>query len=278
MTYDAARQRVLLFGGNAGTTFMSDLWAWDGTRWTRLATDGPPARAGAVLAYDPTTQMVLLYGGANGHEDLTDLWRWNGAAWSQVAAPGGPPIAHASGGFDAARHRLVIHRGYSGSAPQRDTWEWDGTQWTQAATASPVDYAVPLPSPMVYDAARPGLLMFIGDAASKACTLWHWSGTAWTNLGAAPSLVTPAPLALLGSNDALVIEGSPAGGGAAVTHRWNGTTWAALPGPGPARRFGGAMVFDPAHGHVVLFGGQAAGGEALGDTWTWDGAWHAVPR
>jgi hypothetical protein len=33
-----------------------------------------------------------------------------------------------------------------------------------------------------------------------------------------------------------------------------------------------AMVYDAAHGEVVLFGGAAGGFVPLGDTWTWDGA------
>src|SRR5262249_45275225 len=46
-----------------------------------------------------------------------------------------------------------------------------------------------------------------------------------------------------------------------------------LDGPGP--RAGAALAWDSARGAVLLFGGSVPNvGNALGDTWTWDGvAW-----
>ena len=42
MAYDPGRRVVLMFGGSGSAT-LGDLWSWDGARWTRLATSGPPA-------------------------------------------------------------------------------------------------------------------------------------------------------------------------------------------------------------------------------------------
>jgi hypothetical protein len=39
----------------------------------------------------------------------------------------------------------------------------------------------------------------------------------------------------------------------------------------PSRRTGFGVAFDPARGRVVLYGGRAASGEPLADTWEWDG-------
>jgi hypothetical protein len=36
------------------------------------------------------------------------------------------------------------------------------------------------------------------------------------------------------------------------------------------------MVFDSAHGGIVLFGGTPDGNIFLGDTWRWDGEWHEL--
>ena len=54
--------------------------------------------------------------------------------------------------------------------------------------------------------------------------------------------------------------------------RWT----AACSGPcmAPSARSEHAMAFDPARGVIVLFGGKAADGMLLGDTWEWNGsAW-----
>src|SRR5262245_25207162 len=61
MAYDDARRVVLLFGG-ASTTMLGDLWSWDGGRWTRLSTSGPPARDEAVMVFDSRRQRLVLFG------------------------------------------------------------------------------------------------------------------------------------------------------------------------------------------------------------------------
>jgi hypothetical protein len=50
-----------------------------------------------------------------------------------------------------------------------------------------------------------------------------------------------------------------------------GNTWTQLSGPLPPAREGAAMAFDVRRGQVVMFGGLAPGGGALGDTWTFRG-------
>ena len=37
MAYDAARGKVVLFGGYDGQTNLADTWEWDGQAWTCLA-------------------------------------------------------------------------------------------------------------------------------------------------------------------------------------------------------------------------------------------------
>src|SRR5712671_5633695 len=57
------------------------------------------------------------------------------------------------------------------------------------------------------------------------------------------------------------------------TYECDGTNWVdRLPRTRPPARGNSAMAFDPIHGRVVMFGGQASGfGNVLADTWTWDG-------
>lgn len=73
MAYDAARQRVVLFGGddfvlrpvpNGTNTAANDTWTWDGTTWTEQAPLTPPEpRTNAVMAYHPGTRKTVLFSG-----------------------------------------------------------------------------------------------------------------------------------------------------------------------------------------------------------------------
>ena len=56
------------------------------------------------------------------------------------------------------------------------------------------------------------------------------------------------------------------------TWLWNGTTWTQVfPANSPSPRSNAQMVYDPATGNVVLFGGLYNGSTRYADTWTWDG-------
>jgi hypothetical protein len=57
MAYDSARAEVILFGGNrvlfggrhlrpGSVTRLGDTWEWDGGRWSRVSTAGPPRGVG----------------------------------------------------------------------------------------------------------------------------------------------------------------------------------------------------------------------------------------
>jgi len=54
-------------------------------------------------------------------------------------------------------------------------------------------------------------------------------------------------------------------------------TWTNL-GGGPPARYDHAMVYDPGHDRIVLFGGRTAAGAPLSDTWIWNGSsWSPGP-
>ena len=60
MAYDAARARVVLFGGLAGSGFFrSDTWEWDGVRWTELSQRLRP-QSGVGTRW-PTTPRVVVW-------------------------------------------------------------------------------------------------------------------------------------------------------------------------------------------------------------------------
>lgn len=96
MTFDASRQRVLLFGGQLeGAANLADTWSWDGADWTQVADTGPGARALHGLTYDAVREQVVVFGGGDSSGNvLDDTWAWDGAAWTEVAHFG-PPAATA---------------------------------------------------------------------------------------------------------------------------------------------------------------------------------------
>lgn len=59
--------------------------------------------------------------------------------------------------------------------------------------------------------------------------------------------------------------------GTLLLSRAGGRPQPAGPPPVPAPRSGAAVAYDPDRGVLVVFGGTAANGQPLDDTWTWDG-------
>jgi hypothetical protein len=66
------------------------------------------------------------------------------------------------------------------------------------------------------------------------------------------------------------------GTGADVTNdtwTWDGKNWTQrTPASNPSARLGAAIVDDPDHHVVLLFGGRSSNGDYKGDTWQWDGS------
>ena len=68
----------------------------------------------------------------------------------------------------------------------------------------------------------------------------------------------------------MLYAGFEPGGVSPKTWVLDGTAWRAHDGPGPGRRKGAHMVFDPVRSVVVLHAGDD-GSRNLADTWEWDG-------
>jgi len=41
LSYDSSRRQTVLFGGAAGSTYISDTWLYSGTAWTQVQAPGP---------------------------------------------------------------------------------------------------------------------------------------------------------------------------------------------------------------------------------------------
>jgi hypothetical protein len=87
MAYDSARGQVVLFGGDAGGTFLGDTWTWDGTDWMQQApAHSPLPRVGTGMAYDAVAAQMVLFGGDYIGTYLGDTWTWDGTDWTQHPA------------------------------------------------------------------------------------------------------------------------------------------------------------------------------------------------
>ncbi len=179
--FDAARDRVVVFGGRNASVAFGDTWEWDGSSWARrAAASGPAPRSESAMASDPGSARVLLFGGANGPSN--DTWAWDGASWQPLspgAAPG-PRLRHAMAA-DPVRQRIVLFGGAYPGGLLNDTWEWDGTRWLRMAPprSPPARDAHSL----AFDPVRGRVVLFGGASGNGPLDdTWEWDGSRWIEL------------------------------------------------------------------------------------------------
>ncbi|MCU1430717.1 MAG: peptidase and in kexin sedolisin [Actinomycetia bacterium] len=292
MTYDAGRQRIVLFGGlrslSANPATLDDTWEWDGTAWAQQTpAHSPPGRAGAVLVYDNATQRSYLFGGYSipGGTVFDDVWAWDGTDWTDVTSTPRPSArSGASATYDAARGVVVLFGGScSTSTSCADTWEFDGTTWTQRSPAHAP--AAREGAAMAYDPAAGTTVLFGGGDSNLGVSgtvygdTWQWDGTDWSQ--GAPTTPpsarayaamsydpTKEQVVLFGGVDHL--HGIDMGRALSDTLTFDGSNWTNLVNDNnPTPRAFSAMAFDAASQSTVLFGGAAylASSERDNDTW-----------
>jgi RHS repeat-associated protein len=229
MTYDAARNQILMFGGAIGPAIANDTWVWDGANWTqKFPATSPPPRAHASLVFDTQLQKAILIDGSNGSPNSYDeAWAWDGTNWSLVAPP--PTARSAFGaGYDPMHHQTVVFGGGyclgNGCSFYNDTELFDGTAWTSSLVGGPQTPRQGLR--MAFDTAIGKTLLFGGSGVSNAPAdndTWIWDGASWTQV---------------------------------------------FPAASPAARSYFAMAYDAARSQVVLFGGTD-GPTQYNDTWVY---------
>ncbi len=123
LVYDAARERVLLFGGWASDwrlpnygDLLDETWEWDGLHWTQLAAEAsPPGRSDHALAYDSARERVVLFGGRWDSSGRDDTWEWDGTGWTgHYPNPRPFPSSGYGLAYDEA-HRQVVFLGSGGT-------------------------------------------------------------------------------------------------------------------------------------------------------------------
>ena len=171
--YDAARQRVVLFGWPPGTYSDShtQTWEWNGDDWLRRPSGPELDRLDPGLAFDPNSSSIILFGGFNqSHGKFSDTWVLGLDGWHQKSPDTSPPARlHASMGFDPKLRKLLL----AGDGELRDVWTWDGAGWTKLQATSPF-----LAAPLLEDD-RAGRLLGVISAGDGAQTVWAWTGSGW---------------------------------------------------------------------------------------------------
>jgi hypothetical protein len=133
LTYDARRDRLVVFGGallqSDGTTNLTDeTWEWDGASWAQRAPATSPGAREAVLAFDRARGRVVLFGGAGPPSGntlpLNDTWEYDGTTWTLMRPPSAPPPRFVARMVFEERAGATLLIGGRGTPPSNDVWEY----------------------------------------------------------------------------------------------------------------------------------------------------------
>lgn len=182
MVYDAARKKIVLYGGgdadpSGRADYFGDTWEWDGKAWTRITDAGPGTRVHHAMAYDPVRRKTVVVGGYGPGGADGRTWEWDGKTWqdrgeSEVALRVSPRIA-----FDDSRKKIVLFGGDIRDATPSDTYEWDGARWSRIAEQGPPGRSV---HGLAFDEKRKALILFGGAGPEPLADTWEFVRGAWT--------------------------------------------------------------------------------------------------
>jgi hypothetical protein len=153
MTYDAASNEIVLFGGQNSSGYLGDTWVFQDVsgvgQWSEIfPTVSPSARGGAAMVYDSEDKYIVLFGGRNSGGVLGDTWKFSDGVWTELTPTNSPPARYGADiidcpdvpgsvtmGFELERVMLV--GGTNGSAFFGDTWTFLAGNWTLVTAHTP---------------------------------------------------------------------------------------------------------------------------------------------
>ena len=286
VAFDAARRRVVLFGGTrqiGGSTWedLNETWEWDGHRWSSVPTvpGEPGARRAHALAYDPREHRIVLVGGvrtragAASDDVYDDSWTFDGARWARGPAI---PVMSGHGLVYSAGERTMLLLGYAGREqhdPRRLViWRRTPNGWTFVDSSGPtLDGLVRA----AYDTRRSVLVVPVPHGA--ASRVWEWDGRRWRSFDAPGP--TPRRLHAVAYDDRsgrVVLVGGRENDSRKTlgdAWAWDGQRWTAMPSSadGPDPRAAASLVTDPDSGRLLFYGGTVHGRGMVSELWTWSG-------
>ncbi len=109
---DTKNRRLVLFGGDGQSLFLSDTWLYDTrTRTWQVsqARFAPPPRAGHFTVYDPSTGLVVIGGGYGREGARRDMWGYDPCADRWYALAGEVPEGwYIAADIDPERRLIVL--------------------------------------------------------------------------------------------------------------------------------------------------------------------------
>lgn len=190
LLHDAARRRLILFGGQA-SGFFSDVWAFglDNGAWQQLAANeaGPSDRYGHSAILDEARGRMVISHGFTDAGRFDDTWAFDLTSnrWSNITPAGTRPLKrclhHAV--HDAANGQMLLYGGCAsgfGPCPLGDLWSLDlsTNRWTERtpATRPPARQHFGIS----FDRVRGRLLLYGGSGGGTLNDTWAWDAASNT--------------------------------------------------------------------------------------------------
>lgn len=248
----------------------------------------PSSRTSARLAFDPGIDRPVLFGGLtpmfvrgdrrDARDHLAETWEWTGRRWVQRYLDVVPsPRAAFAMVTDHDNDRILLWGGgTTGDQIISDTWQFKDRVWTRIETpASPPARRLP---GHAFDRARGRFVIFGGSTVDTTLRdTWEFDGTTWIRTGSdGPAVLNPALVWDEARGEILMVAMADEVGsltrGATVMYRYLGSTWERIePETLPDCVNLTGLVWQEHNGNVLLAGGGCINGNALGETWEWNG-------
>jgi hypothetical protein len=192
LAYDPVLRRLVLYSGGWTHPYWDDTWAYDGTRWTRIASGPPPVHGYPTMFWsDDLGGIVLLYQRDTPQGWVVDPWLLGPSGWTVIGDTGREPLSLRGSGigpfcFDPARQEIRSAMDWPFMGHVRSLW----VDQPSPRPGEPVTLTLHVPR-------RSGDLAFLGAAFSDrpGIPLQPVSGVATRVLPLAPDVMLSASLA-----------------------------------------------------------------------------------
>ena len=293
--FDAAHDRMVVFGGTAFQVTLNETWqlAFAGDpEWSAITpASGPSARDGHTAIADPARSRMIVFGGGASLADLWALDLGGVPSWSALTSTGTPPTGRTghTAIYDPVRDRMIVFGGSSGGVRLSDVWALDlaSLAWTPLAPSGTAPSAR-RGHAAIYDPVRDRMIVFGGSSSmGRLNDAWvlDLASLAWSPLapaGGSPPVREDAAAAYDAARDRMIILGGT--GAITLGDAWAldlaAPSWSPLAPAGatPPPRADHTAVLDATRDRLVVFGGSTATG--ANDVWTLDLAgattWSAI--
>lgn len=275
MVYDQNRQRVLVFGGKNGSTYLNDTWKYEGGAWSQIVTpNSPPARVLAGGAYDAVRDRFIVYGGTGLQNDTAfafrDTWEFDGTTWTQVGANGsGPDVAKPILVYDRKHNKTLMLAEDTSVVTKMYEYDSDAKTWKPL---TPTLLPPCVNEGMVeYDTLRDVVVYTGGVCSDSASTddTYEWSGDNWTkiDLNSNEGRTFGSGMAYDQAHQVMVLYGGFYSTAPRYqTYLYISGGWLGTSENQPAPRSLFVFASDPVNNTVWLFGGVSSG-SAMHDLW-----------